>query len=115
MKKVLSIAFALILVSSFAFAGTNDNESAKGKSFFRVIGNSNAQVYKVLYMANKDSKVVVSLYNEAGNLVAKSAIKDKNEFMKPFRFEEMPAGTYTVVVRDGFGVTRKTFEHTPAL
>ncbi|GJM62487.1 carboxypeptidase-like regulatory domain-containing protein [Persicobacter diffluens] len=112
--KNLLIAFALVLTSTFAFAGNNDNEAAKGKSFFRVIGNANAETYKVLYMANMDSKVSVSIYNEAGVLVAKTTVKDKDGFLKPFRFESMPAGEYTVVVKDGFGVTRKTFTHTPA-
>ncbi|GJM63360.1 hypothetical protein PEDI_39120 [Persicobacter diffluens] len=112
--KNLLIAFALVLTSTFAFAGNNDNEAAKGKSFFRVIGNAKAETYKVLYMANMDSKVSVSIYSEAGVLVAKSTIKDKDGFMKPFRFENMPAGEYTVVVKDGFGVTRKTFNHNPA-
>ncbi|BDD00862.1 hypothetical protein PEPS_31420 (plasmid) [Persicobacter psychrovividus] len=114
MKKFLSIAFALLLTASFAFAGTNDNEAAKGKSFVRVIPNSNSETYKVLYMANMESKVVVSLYNEAGSLVAKTTVKDKDNFMKPFRFEHMPEGTYTVIVNDGFGVTRKSFEHYPS-
>ncbi|GJM59525.1 MULTISPECIES: hypothetical protein [Persicobacter] len=113
MKNIVAIAFALVMSASFAFAGINDTEAAKGKSFFRVIGNANAETYKVLYMANMDSKVIVSIYDESGVLVAKTTVKDKEGFMKPFRFENMPAGEYTVVVKDGFGVTRKTFDHKP--
>ncbi|BDC97828.1 T9SS type A sorting domain-containing protein [Persicobacter psychrovividus] len=112
MKKIFSVMIAMMM-SAAVFAGANDNEAAKGKSMFRVIANNNAELYKVIYIANKTSKVKISIYDEDGAMVVSTVVKGVEDFMKPFRFKRMPAGTYTVVVRDGFSVTRKTFEHKP--
>ncbi|WP_053406330.1 hypothetical protein [Persicobacter sp. CCB-QB2] len=112
MKNLFVILMAVMLGMP-AIAANKDNEATKGKSMVKVIGNANAKTYKVLYMANIQSKVTLAIYDEAGILVAKSHIKDKSEFLKPFRFENMPAGEYTIIIKDSFGMKRETFYHQP--
>ncbi|GJM59524.1 T9SS type A sorting domain-containing protein [Persicobacter diffluens] len=111
MKKMLLLAVTAIMMSGATFAA-KDSE-AKSSTHVDVIGNGYGRMYKVLYMSAPQDRVTMSIYDEDGRMVVKTSVKGKDGFLKPFRFEDMPAGEYTVVIKDDQGTYRKKFVHDP--
>lgn len=98
MKKILSIYFILITMSSVALAGGIDNPKASSKM---AIMQKNADHIQLFYKNTKEATIEVSIYDSENKLLFTETIRKSNGFIRPYDLSTMKEGEYTVVVNDG--------------
>ncbi len=101
MKKILTLS--LVLFSTVMFAnGTDDgkNPSAAGSSGAAVI-RKDANTFRLIYKSEKESNVRVSIYNDKDQLVYSEKVNNTDGFTRPYNFENLGEGDYTIAVEDG--------------
>lgn len=103
MKKILAIAGVLFCTASFA-GGTDEPKAGSGVA---VIKNGEAS-YRLIYKAEKESDVNVSIYDSNNKLVFSDKVKHTDGFTRPYNFSNLKEGDYTITIEDGS--TRKV-EH----
>jgi hypothetical protein len=104
MKKNV-LLFASALVSAFAFA----SEPGEGSTpTGLVVIKKNATTFNVLYQPASLSNVNVSILDEQGNKVFSESIRKTEGFNRPYNFEELKEGEYTIVVEDASGIQKKS-------
>jgi len=91
---------ALVLTVQTVMAnGTESEEDATANA--KVVALSNG-VYKLYYVDQiPQGKVVVTILDQAGELVQKDVIRNESAFVRPYNFSKQPAGNYTMVVDNG--------------
>jgi len=88
---------ATLSVSSI-FALAKSDESS-----MTVIANQNANVFKVVYKSASPSRVEVTIVNSRNEVVFTESFSKTNGFARPYNFNNLPEGEYTIEVRDNFG------------
>lgn len=104
MKK-LTILFACFVLAA--------SVNANSWSFDVVINNTVNDVYTLTYKGKSDV-VKVKIYDNKGKVVHAETIKGLDKFNRPYNFSAMPAGEYTIEVKNSEGVTREKFFHNTA-
>lgn len=99
MKKILSIT-SIVLFSTAMFAGGHD-ESPKSSSGIAVMHGVEKGLFKVYYKAAETNNVKVSILNAANKEVFSETIKKVDGFVRPYNFEKLAEGEYTIRIEDG--------------
>jgi len=100
MKKI-SALLGGVLLCTFVFARGID-KPIKGSSV-AVTNVSGSTLYKVYYKSERRGKVKVSIINEKGNTIFYETINKVDGFLRPYNFEELPEGQYSIKVEDENG------------
>ena len=102
MKKI-NLLLAGVLMCTLVFARGID-EPIKGSSVAvtNIIGST---LYKVYYKSNRLGKVKISIMDEKGNTLFNETMNKVGGFLRPYNFEGLPEGQYTVNVEDENGKT----------
>jgi hypothetical protein len=102
MKKI-SLLMAGVLLCTLVFARGIDGP-IKGSSVAvtNIIGST---LYKVYYKSERLGKVKVSIMDENGNTLFNETMNKVDGFLRPYNFEGLPEGQYTVKVEDENGKT----------
>ena len=107
MKKISTLALALIVIVSASFATTNPlGENSK----IKIIAKSDVK-YELVYVSDHASDVKVDIYNERGVKVSTRLVKDATKFKRTYDFSKLEAGTYKVVVKNTDGVAKEEISH----
>ena len=85
--------------------------TATAKTFDVVLSNPSKEVYTLNYKGKSDV-VKVRIMDKAGKTVYQEKIKGMDSFSRPYNFSQMPAGEYTIEVKNSEGVVRENFTHT---
>ena len=110
MKKI-SLLIAGALVSSLTFAGPLD-ESFKSNSGMAVV-KTNSTSYKLIYKSEEASDVKVEIFNAKNALVFSETIKKSNGFARPYNFEKLAEGEYTIKLDNGSNWLTETVDFHP--
>lgn len=107
MKKItaLSVLLTIIGTASFASYGPLGENST-----FRVIPKGNDK-YELVYVANGESDVRVSIFDEEGRNIESSTVKDATRFRRTFDFCQLPHGKYSIVVKNNEGTAREEIRY----
>ena len=89
---------ALILSVSSTIAFANSNESS-----LTVVAGENANIFKVVYKSAAATRVQVSIRNEKNEVVFSESFTKMNRFTRPYNFQNLPEGEYTIEVKDNTG------------
>lgn len=89
---------ALTLSASSVFALANSDESS-----MTVVAGQNANVFKVVYKSASPNRVEVTIMNNRNEVVFTESFSKTNGFARPYNFNNLPEGEYTIEVRDNFG------------
>jgi len=102
MKKI-SLLLAGVLLCTLVFARGIDGP-IKGSSVAvtNVVGST---LYKVYYKSERLGKVKVSIMDEKGYTLFDETMNKMAGFVRPYNFEGLPEGQYTVKVEDENGKT----------
>lgn len=100
MKKIYVLA-AAVLFSTAVFAGGAPDKPASATGV--AVMKQGESVFKVIYKGAQATNVKVSIYDAGNKLVLSETIKRMDGFMRPYEFEGMNEGEYTVVVADQDG------------
>jgi hypothetical protein len=88
----------LILSISSTIAFANVNESS-----FTVVAGENANIFKVVYKSASTNRVQVSILNNNDEVVFSESFSKMNGFSRPYNFNGLPEGEYTIEVKDNQG------------
>jgi len=89
---------ALILSISSTMAFANSNESS-----MTVVAGENASIFKVVYKSSTIGHVLVSIKNNKNEVVFTESFSKMNRFSRPYNFQNLPEGEYTIEVKDNSG------------
>jgi len=99
MKKTLSVLLVLMVFSSVVFARRLDNPGATPSAAVVKIGST----FKLYYKGSQQADVKVSILDAGNHLVFSETIKDVEGFVRPYNFENLPEGDYTIKISDKYG------------
>lgn len=99
MKKIIAIT-SIVLFSTAMFAGGAE-ESPKSSSGIAVIQNAENGLFKVYYKAAEAANVKVSILNDENQEVFTETIRKVNGFVRPYNFQNLKEGEYTIRIDDG--------------
>ncbi|SRR5258708_8104520 len=89
---------ALVLTVSSTLAFANSNESS-----MTVVAGENANIFKVVYKSAATNRVQVSIRNNSNEVVFSETFNKMNGFTRPYNFDGLPEGEYTIEVKDNQG------------
>ncbi|MBX2966617.1 MAG: hypothetical protein KF845_10755 [Cyclobacteriaceae bacterium] len=93
MKFNLIIAFLAASIQIFASSPTT----------MAVMPNETTGIYKVVYQGLETGKVKTTILNSKQQVVFSEVITNVASFIRPYNFNGMEAGEYTIVLEDKFG------------
>jgi hypothetical protein len=114
MKNLRSVLIALLMVSVVnGFAKDKGLSTEKRSSRIVVTSGqtANKDVYRLVYQSEVAGNVSVSIYNEKGELLMEDRIRNVSAFARPYNFDALPAGKYSLVVEDAKGKETKEIFH----
>lgn len=104
--KIKSLLFAAAFsISAFAFA-------ADFSPIAKVVASETSGVYNVMYKSVSASKVKVSIYSASNVELFTETLMGQNSFVRPYNFNSMAEGEYTIIVEDAHGKTVEKINHT---
>ncbi len=89
---------ALVLSVSTTIAFANTNESS-----VTVVAGENTNIFKVVYKSAAATRVQVSIRNSKDEVVFSESFSKMNRFTRPYNFQNLPEGEYTIEVKDHTG------------
>jgi hypothetical protein len=109
MKKIITLTLTLTVLScTVMFAnGTDDGKKASASASGAAVIKNGESVFRVIYKSEKESNVRVTIYNDNDELVYSEKVNNTDGFTRPYNFENLGEGEYTIAIEDG---TRKTVE-----
>jgi hypothetical protein len=106
MKKILTLS--LVLFSTVMFAnGTDDDKKASSSASGAAVIKNGDNTFRVIYKSEKESDVKVSIRNDKDELVYSEKVNNTDGFTRPYNFESLSEGDYTIAIEDG---TKKQVE-----
>jgi hypothetical protein len=100
MKKIMVVAVS-VLMSTFAFAKGADEPTPASSV---AVMSSGSNLFKVFYKSGKSNNVSLSIRNENNEIVFSEKLKKTDGFMRPYNFQNLPEGQYTIEVQDENGI-----------
>ncbi len=94
--KTFLSALTLSVCSTLAFANI-------GESSIAVVAGESASVFKVVYKSASVTDVQVTIINSNNEIVFAESFKKMNGFARPYNFNGLPEGEYTIEVKDNYG------------
>jgi hypothetical protein len=100
MKKIITLS--LVLFSTVMFAnGTDDEKKATASSSGAAVIKNGESTFRVIYKSEKESDVKVSIRNDKDELVYSEKVNNTDGFTRPYNFESLSEGDYTIAIEDG--------------
>lgn len=100
MKKIY-VFTAAVLFSTAVFAGGTPDKPASATGV--AVLKQGESVFKLIYKSAQAGSVKVSIYDAKSKLVFSETIKRKDGFIRPYEFDGMSKGLYTIEVTDQDG------------
>jgi hypothetical protein len=100
MKKI-SLVVVGVLFCTLVFANGTDEPIAP--SSVAVTNSSGSSLFKVYYSAYTEDDVTVSIFNQSGKLVFTEKLRNTDGFIRPYNFERLDEGDYTIEVENEEG------------
>ncbi|MBI1769421.1 MAG: hypothetical protein HYR67_13720 [Bacteroidetes bacterium] len=89
---------AAVLLASSTIVLANSDESS-----IAVIAGKNTNVFKVVYKSASANRVQVTIINSKNEIVFTESFSKTNGFTRPYNFNDLPEGEYTIEVKDNYG------------
>lgn len=99
MKKTLSVLVLLMIVSSVVFARRLENPGASSNAAVVKIGST----FKLYYKGSQQADVKVLIRDASNTVLFSETIKKSDGFVRPYNFEYLPEGDYTIQITDETG------------
>jgi hypothetical protein len=109
--KTFTLVLMGALVSTLLFANETD-EPTESRTSVSVTNSAGSSLVKVLYKAEQSGSVKISIFNEDKDLIFSESLRSVNGFVRPYNFDGLPAGLYTVQLEDKEGMRSKQIDYT---
>ena len=104
MKKILTIACVLFSTVMFATGTADEPTSLSGAAVIKTTEGT----FKLIYKSETESDVKVSIFGADNKLVYSEKVRHTSGFARPYSFENLAPGEYSVVIEDNAGTTTRT-------
>jgi hypothetical protein len=111
MKKI-TLLLVGVLATSMTFAG-NKNDDSKSASGMAVV-HTNFSSYKLIYKSEEATDIKVEIFNSKNERIFSEIIKKSNGFARPYNFESLPEGEYSIRIDNGSNWLTETIEYRPS-
>ena len=91
-----------MLFRSLVFANGTDDPSTMISSV-ALLNSKGSNIVKVLYKAPRVGKVRISIIDERHEMIFSETLRKVNGFMRPYNFDGLPDGAYTIQIDDEYG------------
>lgn len=99
MKKILALSLSVLLCTVVFAGGTDYSSSASGVAVVK----RDANTFKLIYKAATAGYVRVSIIDSKHRTVFQESIKTNEGFTRPYNFESLREGEYTLEIEDSSG------------
>jgi hypothetical protein len=110
MKKILTIAGVLFSTVMFAAGTADEPTSLSGATVIKTTEGT----FKLIYKSETASDVKISIFNASAELVYSEKVRNTTGFARPYSFENLAYGEYTVVIADNTGSTSRKISTGPS-
>jgi hypothetical protein len=107
-------AALLTVLTLNGFAKSKDHPTSVAKpsvTGLHVERAANKVVYRLVYQSKVEGMVLISIYNEQGELLLTDKVLNQTGFARPYNFQSLPAGHYTLQLVDAQGTMTKHIYH----
>ena len=101
MKKIIVLAVSVLFCTQVFANGTDDPST--GTSSVAVSNANGSKLVKVYYKGQRFGNVKVWIINDRGETVFVEKLRKTDGFMRPYNFEGLAEGEYTIKVEDALG------------
>jgi hypothetical protein len=101
MKKIIVLAVSVLFCTQVFANGTED--PSKVVSSVGVMNSNGSSLFRVMYKAPSYNNIKVSIINDRQEVVFTETLRKMNGFMRPYNFDGLPLGAYTIQIEDSFG------------
>lgn len=106
MKKTTTLLLSLMLGIGVVFAdGAKEKDAAELR--IKILPGATEQVYKLMYLSEEKGLVKINFYDEKGKKIFTDRVFNKYGFLRPYSFEALPEGNYTIETIDAKGVVTR--------
>ncbi len=111
MKKI-TLLLVGVLATSMTFAGDkkDDSKSASGMA----VVHSNFSSYKLIYKSEEVTDIKVKIFNSNNEEIFSEVIKKSSGFARPYNFDNLPEGVYTIRIDNGSNWLTETIDYRPS-
>ena len=99
MKKIIVLAVS-VLCGTLAFANGMDDPSKETSSAV-VLSSTGSRLVKVYYKSLRTANVRLTIFNDRHQRIFSEMIKQESGFMRPYNFDKLPEGEYTIEIENG--------------
>jgi len=103
MKKISLLLTGVLLCTLLSARGTD--ESANTTSSVAITNASGSSLFKLYYKSIKQGSVKISIADEKGVAVFTETLRKVDGFMRPYNFDGLSEGQYTIQIEDESGKT----------
>ena len=107
MKKIISLTLAVLSCTVMFANGTDDGKKSSASASGAAVIKNGESVFRVIYKSEKEVDVRVRIYNDKDELVYSEKVNNTDGFTRPYNFENLGEGEYTIAIEDG---SRKQIE-----
>jgi hypothetical protein len=100
MKKIMTIAAGVLFCTVVFASGTDENPSSASQVAIMKNGSS---TFKLIYKGSSASDVKVAIYDAKNKLVFSERVKNSDGFLRPYNFDGLAEGEYTIAITDESG------------
>ncbi len=102
MKKIIVILLGVLFCTHVFANGKIELKKTTGSSS-AVVKSAGSKIVKLFYKSESVGTVEVSISNSNGQLVFKENVSGTKGFVRPYNFESLPEGEYTITLVDTYG------------
>jgi len=115
--KIKATVFAVLLaaISTVSFADGKYDEKADREPEVKIIPSVSSHTYKLVYVSDLAGQVKVDIIDKNGSTILTDRILNKNGFIRPYNFSNLPEGAYTLKVIDGQNEIKESFTYETAV
>ncbi len=110
MKKIFALSLSVLLCTQVFAGGTDNTSGASGVAVLK----KDESIFKLIYKADRGGDVKVSIRDSKQAIVFQESIKTSDGFIRPYNFEALEHGDYTMEIVDKNGKQVETIHNFPA-
>jgi len=96
MKKIFTLLTGVLICTLVSARGIDGPVKGSSVAVTNVTGST---LYKVYYKSERPGKVKLSIMDENGFILFGETMNKVNGFLRPYNFDGLPEGQYTIRVR----------------
>ncbi|MBI1769474.1 MAG: hypothetical protein HY015_09495 [Bacteroidetes bacterium] len=97
MKTIISILSCVLFCTLVSARGTEGSAATPSVAVTNATGST---LFKVYYKSSKSGNITITIRNETGENIFSEVIRKTDAFIRPYNFEGLPEGQYTVTVEN---------------